>query len=233
MAEEAGRGRPIRVLLADDHAMFRQGLAGILASHGGMEVVAGVPNGAEVPRLARELAPDAVVMEVRATVEGTREALGAVRSLPDPPRLVICTAVESPRHVGKLAGAGASAYVPKTSPAEDLVAAVRAAVLGPEGGDTMVGGQRMVRGDRGEGDLPLPSARELEVLLLAARGLSNGRIASSLHLSEATIKRHLANVYEKMGVNSRSEAAREALLRDWFIAEEITAGGANGEDEAG
>jgi DNA-binding NarL/FixJ family response regulator len=65
------------------------------------------------------------------------------------------------------------------------------------------------------------SARELEILLLAARGLSNGRIASSLHLSEATVKRHLANVYEKMGVGSRGEAAREALMRDWITIEEI------------
>ena len=226
-------GRPIRVLLADDHAMFRQGLAGILPSYGGIEVVAEVPNGAEVPRLARELRPDAVVMEVRATVEVTRETLEAVRSLPDPPRVVICSAVESPRHVGKLVGAGASAYVPKTSPAEDLVAAIRAAVLGPERGDTMVGRPRAMRGGRGEGDADLPSARELEVLLLAARGLPNARIAEEMHLSASTVKRHLANVYEKMDVNSRSEAAREALLRDWFTAEEITAGWANEEDEAG
>ena len=66
------------------------------------------------------------------------------------------------------------------------------------------------------------SARELEIVLLAARGLSNERMASSLHLSEATIKRHLANVYEKMGVHSRGEASREALLREWITIEEIT-----------
>ena len=229
MAEDAGRGRPIRVLLADDHALFRQGLAGILPSYGGMEVVAEVPNGAEVPRLARELRPDAVVMEVRATVEGTRETLGAVRSLPDPPRVVICTAVESPRHVGKLAGAGASAYVPKTSPAEHLVAAVRAAVLGPERGGTMVGRPPSMLDGTQRGVEGALSARQLEVLLLAARGLSNARIASSLHLSESTVKRHLASVYEQMGVNSRGEAAREALKRDW-ITTEITAEGIGGEE---
>jgi DNA-binding NarL/FixJ family response regulator len=71
-----------------------------------------------------------------------------------------------------------------------------------------------------DGDL---SARQLEVLLLAARGLSNGRIADSLHLSEATVKRHLADVYQKMGVSSRGEATREALLREWITIEEITA----------
>ena len=67
------------------------------------------------------------------------------------------------------------------------------------------------------------SARELAILLLASRGFSNGRIASSLHVAEGTVKRHLANVYEKMGVGSRGEASREALLREWITIEEITA----------
>ena len=75
------------------------------------------------------------------------------------------------------------------------------------------------------------SARELEVLLLASRGLSNRRIASLLHISEATVKRHLANVYEKMGVRSRGEAAREALMRDWITIEEIK-GPAPGDGQA-
>jgi len=73
-----------------------------------------------------------------------------------------------------------------------------------------------------EGAEDVLSGRELELVLLAARGLSNGQIAASLHLSEATVKRHLANVYEKMGVSSRGEAAREALLRDWITIEEVT-----------
>jgi DNA-binding CsgD family transcriptional regulator len=67
------------------------------------------------------------------------------------------------------------------------------------------------------------SARELEILLLAARGLSNSQIASSLNLAEPTVKRHLANVYQKMGVGSSGEASREALLREWITVEEITA----------
>jgi len=76
-----------------------------------------------------------------------------------------------------------------------------------------------------EGSESVLSARELEILLLAARGLSNQRISSSLHLAEATVKRHLANVYQKMGVFSRGEAAKEALLRDWITVEDVTAEG--------
>jgi ATP/maltotriose-dependent transcriptional regulator MalT len=80
---------------------------------------------------------------------------------------------------------------------------------------------QMLKGTE-EGVESVLSARELEILLLAARGLSNHQIASSLRLSEATVKRHLANIYPKMGVASRGEAAREALMRDWITIEEIT-----------
>jgi DNA-binding NarL/FixJ family response regulator len=218
---EENHDAPIRVLLADDHTMFRQGLAGVLASYGAMEVVAEVPNDAEALRLARRLAPDVVVMQVQMPFERAKETLEAMRSFPDPPKVVIVTMFENPRYVRGLAEVGASAYLLKSDSAEHLVGAIRAAVLDPEGGDVVVGMPvAMLERTEGGADGVL-SARELEILLLAARGLSNGRIASSLHLSEATVKRHLANVYEKMGVGSRGEAAREALMRDWITIEEI------------
>jgi ATP/maltotriose-dependent transcriptional regulator MalT len=80
-----------------------------------------------------------------------------------------------------------------------------------------------------EGVESVLSARELEILLLTARGLSNERIASSLHLAEATVKRHLANIYPKMGVASRGEATREALMREWITIEDVTEQRAPGE----
>ena len=221
MGEDRGTNAPIRVLLADDHTMFREGLAGILASHGAMEVVAEVPNDAEALGLARRLGPDVVVMQVQMPFERALETLSAMRSFPDPPKVVICTMIESPRYVRELTGAGVSAYLLKTSSAEHLVAAVRAAVLDPEGGNVVVGMPPAMLEESVEGAEGVLSARELEVLLLAARGLSNGRIATSLHVAEATVKRHLANVYEKMGVGSRGEAARMALLRDWITIEEV------------
>ncbi len=225
-----GTSKPIRVLLADDHAMFRQGLAGVLARYGGMEVVAEVPNDEDALRLARRLAPDVVVMQVQMPVGRARQTLEAMRSFPDPPRVVIVTMLESPRHVRSLVGAKANAYLSKSDSAEHLIAVVRAAVLDPEGADAVVGmPPSMLEGSEG-GSEGVLSARELEVLLLSARGLSNGQIASSLYLAEGTVKRHLANVYEKMGVQSRGDAAREALLKDWITIEEITAeGDAEGE----
>src|SRR5215213_6880740 len=214
---------PIRVLLADDHTMFREGLAGILASYGGMEVVAEVPNDGEALKLSRELSPDVVIMQVQMPFERAKQTLKAMRSFPDPPKVVIVTMFESPRYVRALTGVGSSAYVLKTSSSEHLVAAVRAAVLDPASENAVVGMPRSMLEGAEEGVDSVLSARELEILLLAARGLSNYQIASSLHLAEATVKRHLANVYGKMGVGSRGEASREALLREWITIEEVAA----------
>jgi DNA-binding NarL/FixJ family response regulator len=214
--------RPIRVLLADDHTMFRQGLAGVLATHSGMEVVAEVPNDERALRLVGELEPDVVLMQVQMPIERAKKTLRAMRAFPEAPKVVIVTMFESPRYVRELTGVGASAYVLKSTSSELLVAAVRAAVLDPKSENAVVGMPRSMLEGTEEGIESVLSARELEILLLAARGLSNHQIASSLHLAEGTVKRHLANIYQKMGVGSRGEASREALLRDWITIEEIT-----------
>jgi DNA-binding NarL/FixJ family response regulator len=222
MAENRNANTPIRVLLADDHTMFREGLAGILASYAGMEVLAEVSNDGEALGLARDLEPDVVIMQVQMPFQRALETLEAMRSFPDPPKMVIVTMFESPRYLRGLTGVGASAYILKTSSSEHLVAAVRAAVLDPESENAVVGMPTQMLERTQEGVESVLSGRELEILLLAARGLSNERIASSLRIAEATVKRHLANVYPKMGVSSRGEAAREALLREWITIEEIT-----------
>ena len=228
MGENSDASGPIRVLLADDHTMFRQGLASVLASYASIEVVAEVPNDADALQLARELSPDVVIMQVQLPVDRAVETLEAMRAFPKPPKVVIVTMFESPRYIRKLTGVGVSAYLLKTSSADHLVAAVRAAVFDPGSENTVVGMPREMLEGTQEGADGVLTARELEILLLVARGLSNERIASSLHLSEATVKRHLANIYEKMGVHSRGEASREALLREWITIEEVTA-----EDEGG
>jgi DNA-binding NarL/FixJ family response regulator len=223
LGENRNADGPIRVLLADDHTMFREGLASILASYGGMEVIAEAPNDREALKLARELSPDVVIMQVQLPFQRAKQTLEAMRAFPDPPKVVIVTRFESPRYVRGLSGAGVSAYLLKTSSSEHLVAAIRAAVLDPLSENAVVGMPGKMLESTQEGVESVLSARELEILLLAARGLSNEHIASSLHLAEATVKRHLANVYPKMGVGSRGEAAREALAREWITIEEITA----------
>ena len=218
----ANTNGPIRVLLVDDHTMFREGLARILASYGGMEVVAEVPNDGEALKQAHELSPDVVIMQVQMPFERAKQTLKAMRSFLDPPKVVIVTMFESPQYVRGLSGVGASAYLLKSSSAEHLVAAVRAAVLDPASENAVVGMPRSMLEGTEDGAESVLSARELEILILAARGLSNHQISSSLYLSEGTVKRHLANVYKKMGVSSRTEASREALLREWITIEELT-----------
>jgi DNA-binding NarL/FixJ family response regulator len=222
MGENPHGNGSIRVLLADDHTIFRQGLSAILASYGGMEVVAEVPNDADALELARDLEPDVVIMQVQLPFQRALETLEAMRSFEEPPKVIIVTMFESPRYIRELTGVGASAYVLKTSSSEHLVAAVRAAAFDPASESVVVGmPTEMLEGTK-EGAESVLTARELEILLLAARGLSNEHIASSLHLSEATVKRHLANVYPKMAVHSRGQASKEALLREWITIEEVT-----------
>jgi DNA-binding NarL/FixJ family response regulator len=217
-----GTSGPIRVLLVDDHTMFRQGLAAILASYEGLEVLADLPNDAQALEVARDLGPDVVIMQVQMPFQRAVESLQAMRAFSDSPRVIILTMFESPRYVRELTGVGASAYVLKTASAEQLVATVRAAVFDRQVKNAVVGMPLEMLQESTDGVDGELSARELEILLLAARGLSNRQIAASANLAEPTVKRHLANVYQKMGVSSRGEASREALLRDWITIEEVT-----------
>jgi DNA-binding NarL/FixJ family response regulator len=222
MGENLDTNGQIRVLLADDHTMFRQGLAGVLASYGGMEVVAEVPNDGEALRLARETHPDVVVMQVQMPFERAKEALRKMRSSSPSPKVVVVTMFENPSYVRELMSLGASAFLVKTSSAEHLVAAVRAAVFDPTARNVVVGMPSAMLEGTQEGADGVLSARELEILLLASRGLSNRQIANRIALAEATVKRHMANVNLKMDVSSRGEAARKALNEGWITIEELT-----------
>jgi DNA-binding NarL/FixJ family response regulator len=214
--------RPIRVLLADDHTLFRRGIAGLLASYGGLEVIAEVPNDQEALRLAQDEKPDVVVMQVQMPLERSKESLLKMRDILPPPKVVIVTMFEEPRYVRELMKLGASAYVLKSVSVEHLTGAVRAAVFDPEGRNVVVGMPQEMIKEVEEGSGGVLSVREMEILVLVARGLSNRQIASALRLSEDTVKRHLANAYPKMGVVSRGEAVRKALFENWITIEDIT-----------
>lgn len=218
----SGGERPVRVLLADDHTMFREGLSVVLASYGGLEVVGQTQNDERAIEIARETRPDVVVMQVQIPFARAQENLLKMRRLEPPPRVVICTIFEDPGYVRNFLEIGASAYLVKSASAEHLIGAIRAAVFDPKGQNVVVGMPRAMLEEAKGGSGGVLSARELEILLLAARGLSNRQIASMLHLSEATVKRHLANTYPKMEVASRGEAARKALSEGWITVEEIT-----------
>ena len=211
----------MRVLLADDHSLFREGLAGLLASYGGLEVVGQTNNDAGVMELARQTKPDVVVMQVQMPIRRAKENLSKMRSLEPAVKVVICTMFEDPGYVRELLEIGVSAYLVKSASAEHLIGAIRAAVFDPEGANVIVGMPRAMLEEAKGGSRSVLSARETEVLVLVSRGLSNRQVAQALHLSEATVKRHLANVYPKMGVQSRGEAVRKALSEEWITVRDI------------
>jgi DNA-binding NarL/FixJ family response regulator len=214
---------PIRVLLADDHTMFREGMARVLADYGGIEVVGQTDNDEGAVELARLSKPDAVLMQVQMPIPKAKENLLRMREVSDSaPKVVIVTMIEDPREVTELMELGASAYIVKSASTEHLVAVVRAAILDPKSKNTVVGMPLRMLEEAEEGSEDVLSARELEILLLAARGLSNRQIATSAHLAEGTVKRHLTNTYHKMGVGSRGEATRMALFEEWITIHDVT-----------
>ena len=214
--------RSIRVLLADDHTMFREGLAGLLASYGGMEVVGSVGNGEEAVDLADQKKPDVVVMQVQMPFEKAQDILGRMRSVSPPPKVVIVTMFENPRYLRDLMSLGVSAFLVKSASTERLIGAIRAAVFDPKGENVIVGMPREMLENADQGSGGVLSARELEILLLVARGMSNGEISKALFLAESTVRRHLANIYGKMDVHSRGEATRKALTEEWITISDIT-----------
>ena len=216
--------RKIRVLLADDHAMFRQGIREMLSTDEEIEVVGEAQNGQEAVTLAQKQRPDVVLLDVEMPVMGAREAMERMLEGSPLPRVVIVTMYDDPRLMRELIGLGAVAYLVKSATMEELHAAVHTAAnspIGPGGDAVIVASPRTFRDPAEADDL---SGRELEVLLMVARGMSNQQIATSLHLSEATIKRHLANIYPRIGVSSRGEAVRKALSERWISARDITGG---------
>ena len=210
------------VLLVDDHTMFREGLSELLTTYGGMEVVGQTTNDESAVPLVQSIRPDVVIMQVQMPFEQAKDALDRMRKISPVPKVVIVTMFEDPAIMRDLLKLGATGYVLKSSSSKQLIGAVRAAVLGPEEGNVVVGLPEAILEEAEEGSQSVLSARELEILLLASRGLSNRQIGARVHVTEGTIKRHLHNTYKKMNVGSRAEAARRALREEWITISEIT-----------
>lgn len=202
--------------------MFREGLAGLLASYGEIEVVGSSPNGPEVVALAEREKPDMIIMEIEMPLQKGRENLSRVLALSPRPKVLIVTMFENPRYVRDFLKLGASAYLMKSAEVEDLVGVIRSVAQDTEQAqDIVMGIPKETLELSVDGFRDVLSEREMEVLLLAARGLGNRRIATSLHLSESTVRRHLANIYPKMEVGSRTEAAKKAFAEGWITIPEI------------
>jgi len=212
----------IKVLLADDHTMFRQGIARVLDGYAGIEVVGQTTNDAGAVELARLTKPDVVLMQVQIPIPRAKANLRLMRQINPPTKVVIVTMIEDPHYVRELMELGVSAYLVKSASADHLVAAVRTAILDPKSKNVVVGMPLEILEEVEGGSGGMLSARELEILLLAARGLSNRQISKSLTVREGTVKRHLVNTYQKMNVRSRGEATRKALFEEWITINDVT-----------
>lgn len=211
----------IRVIIADDHQMFREGVREMLSTARDIEVIGEAANGREAVDLAKKVRPDVVLLDVEMPVMSAEEAMARMLKISPMPRVVIVTMHEEPRLVRWFLGNGASAYLVKSASLEELVSAVRAAARTPCAENTVVVVPRVVLDNLDERAEGL-SGRQMDILLLAARGLSNRQISASLHIAEATVKRHLANIYNKIEVGSRSEATQKAISEGWISAREIS-----------
>lgn len=219
---------PTRVHLADDHAMFREGLAAILAQRDEIEVVGGSSVGQDAAAEIARTKPDVIITQLDMDLGVVEEVLGLLREASPNSRIVVLTLWDNPRYIGSISRMGIDALIHKSSTSEELLAIVEAASLRPGERNTVVSLPRALLermdGKPGGG----LSERELDVVVLAARGLSNRQIGERLHLAEATVKRHLANVYQKLGVGSRNEAVRRAIKEQWIGLHEIISAGGDG-----
>jgi DNA-binding NarL/FixJ family response regulator len=213
----------IRVHLADDHTMFREGLEALLASRNGIEVVGRSSTGGEDAIVLIEAdKPDVVITQIDTDLRTAKEVLSRVRRASPDSRIVVLTMFDNLHYVQALSRLGIDAYIHKTSSAEELIATVEALGRDPDGKNVVVSMPRGSLEKIGEAPMGALSERETEVLVHVSRGLSNHQIAEELNISEATVKRHLANVYRKTGVRSRSQATRIALTEQWIGIGEIT-----------
>lgn len=207
----------IRIVLADDHPVVRAGLCAMLTSEAGLEIVGEAATPDEAVVAAADLAPDVVLMDLRfgAGAEQTgADATRRIRSAPDAPAVLVLTNYDSDGDILGAVEAGASGYLLKDAPPEELIAAIRAAAQGETALAPAIAGRLLARM---RNPAPNLSARETEVLHMVAEGATNGQIAAHLHISGATVKSHLVHVYTKLGVSSRTAAvaaAREVGLLD-------------------
>jgi DNA-binding NarL/FixJ family response regulator len=212
----------IRILLADDHAVLRDGVRMVLESHPGLEVVATADNGSDAVELAQSLQPDVAVLDVAMPATNGLEAARQIRASCPDTEVVILSMHEGEGYLREALRAGAAGYVLKRAAAKELVNAIRAvqrgeSYLDPALTRTLISDyvRKVERTDTPEDAL---TERELEVLSLVAEGLTNRQIALKLNISIKTVQSHRANLMDKLNLHDRTELVRYAIRRGLITA---------------
>ena len=208
----------IRLLIVDDHPVVRDGLHGMLDGQPDFEVVGEAGDGVEAVNLVETLKPDIVLMDLRMPVMDGVAALGEIKAHSPEVQVLVLTTYDSDADILPAIEAGAAGYLLKDSSRQELYDGIRAAargetVLAPAVAARLVGKMRAPAEEQ-------LSSREVEVLQLVAEGESNGEIAAQLHISQATVKSHLVNIFGKLGVSDRTAAVTTALRKGILLLEE-------------
>lgn len=215
---------PIRVLIVDDHALFRRGLEMVLAQEPDIEVVGEAADGSEAVTMAGEMAPDIVLMDVRMPRRGGIDATSAIKQAVPSAKIVMLTISDEEADLYDAIKAGAMGYLLKEISIDEVAADIRAvyngqSLISPSMASKLLSEfASMIKNKDDRPQLPTPrlTDREMEVLRLVAKGLNNRDIAKQLFISENTVKNHIRNILEKLQLHSRMEAVvyavREKLL---------------------
>jgi NarL family two-component system response regulator LiaR len=230
MSAVASQGNPrdkIKVLLADDHPAFREGLGRLLEEESDIQIVAAVADGQEAATVAAELSPDVAIIDIAMPNLNGIEAIKKIRAGSSKTAVIVLSAYDYESYVLPAIEAGAAAYLLKTVGVREVAGAVRAVhagqtVLDPTASHKVLSHLAYATGKTpSERTLQRLHPRELEVLRLGARGLSNKEIASSLVISERTVQTHFRNILRKLKVGSRTEAVLHALREGWITLDDL------------
>ncbi|MBI5028957.1 MAG: response regulator transcription factor [Chloroflexi bacterium] len=215
--------KPIRLVLADDHAVVRKGIREFLEEDKSIRVVAEANDGEEALALVAREKPDVAVFDIQMPRLNGLDATRRVKKDFPNTRVLVLTAYEDEPYIFAALQAGASGYLLKTAGSDELVHAVRAVAAGETALSPTVARKLVQRASETEPVQEVPieplTEREMDVLRLAAKGMGNKQIGSALSISDRTVQGHLANIYSKLHVTTRTEAVLFAVRQKWITLE--------------
>ena len=219
--------KKITILIAEDHVVVRESIRQFLEREAKLEVVGEASDGEEAVQMANQLKPDVIIMDISMPKLNGIEATRRIKAQQPSATILILTAYDYEQYIFPLLEAGAAGYLLKDISGRELVSAIETvykgeAVLHPSVARKVMERMRQTRVESSGGHASdLLTEREIAILKMAAKGMSNSDIADELHLSARTIESHLATIFNKLGVGSRTEAVIKAMKYGWFTLEEL------------